>query len=253
MKLTNEIPSTWRDLQDKVCKYLTQAGYHSETAKAIDLVRGKVEVDVFATSDDELLRQFVCECKFWESAVPQEKVHAFRTVVHDSGSMLGILISKNGFQKGAIDAAFCSNVILKDWDGFVEMIAKKWLKHRVKDVIDAAFPLTIYTDPMDVPKEIFDNLADKVEYENFQKKYMHSFMISRLLEFGKEIGDYIEVDGKRFEDFNSLFDYLETTYSKAVKEYDELFANYEREDWKFEKSNYLRLEPEKSYLFKKQI
>ena len=85
MRITNEVPESWQDLQDKVCKYLNHAGYHAETTKTIEMVRGKVEVDVFATSDDELLKQFICECKYWETPVPQEKIHAFRTVVHDSG------------------------------------------------------------------------------------------------------------------------------------------------------------------------
>ena len=56
MRITNEVPESWQDLQDKVCKYLNQAGYHAETTKTFEMVRGKVEVDVFATSDDELLR-----------------------------------------------------------------------------------------------------------------------------------------------------------------------------------------------------
>lgn len=30
MFLTSEIPTNWRDLQDKVCKYLVQAGYHED-------------------------------------------------------------------------------------------------------------------------------------------------------------------------------------------------------------------------------
>ena len=50
MRITNEVPESWQDLQDKVCKYLNQAGYHAETTKTIEMVRGKVEVDVFATS-----------------------------------------------------------------------------------------------------------------------------------------------------------------------------------------------------------
>lgn len=73
MFLTSEIPTSWIDLQDKVCEYLVQAGYHAETAKTIDTVRGKVEVDVYATAEDEMLKQFICECKYWDSAVPKEK------------------------------------------------------------------------------------------------------------------------------------------------------------------------------------
>ena len=62
MILTTEIPSSWQDLQNKVCKYLNQAGYHAESPKTIDLVRGEAEVDVFATADDEMFKQFFCEC-----------------------------------------------------------------------------------------------------------------------------------------------------------------------------------------------
>lgn len=67
MRITNEVPENWKDLQDKVCKYLNQAGYHAEVDKTIEMVRGKVEVDVFANSNNELLKQFMCKCKFWKT------------------------------------------------------------------------------------------------------------------------------------------------------------------------------------------
>jgi len=122
MIVTSEMPRDWKNLQDLVCKYLNESGYNAETAKTIELVRGKVVVDVCATSDNELIKMFVCECKHWNTRVPKEKVHAFRTVVADSGASVGILISKSGFQQGAIEAACCSNVLLKDWNGFIDMI-----------------------------------------------------------------------------------------------------------------------------------
>ena len=52
MRITSEVPTTWKDLQDKVCKYLNQCGYHAESPKTIELVRGKAEVDVYATTHD---------------------------------------------------------------------------------------------------------------------------------------------------------------------------------------------------------
>ena len=73
MFLTSEIPTSWIDLQDKVCEYLVQAGYHAETAKTIDTVRGKVEVDVYATAEDEMLKRFICECKYWEVQFQRKK------------------------------------------------------------------------------------------------------------------------------------------------------------------------------------
>ena len=168
LKITNEVPTSWKDLQDKVCKYLNQAGYNAVSPKTIKLVRGDVEVDVFVTAKEELLKQFICECKFWDTPVPKEKIHAFRTVVQDSGSMLGIFISKNGYQKGAIEAAYCSNVLLKDWDGFIELIAEQWLKRRFQQVLRLCYPLGVYNDPLDVSEQVFHDKTTKAQYEKLQ-------------------------------------------------------------------------------------
>lgn len=238
MRITNEIPESWRDLQDKVCKYLNQAGYHAETTKTIEMVRGKVEVDVFATSDDELLKQFICECKYWETPVPQEKIHAFRTVVHDSGSMLGIFISKTGYQKGAIEAAYCSNVLLKDWQGFIDMIAVKWLKNRFDEVMRIASPLATYTDVLDVPVEILSD-EDRALNEQLLKRYLPPYMIGRKLQMGMHKEMYVDCDGIRFEDFNSLFNYLEDVYREGVARYGELFAKYKEAKLDLDNDGYM--------------
>ena len=241
MRITNEVPDNWRDLQDKVCKYLNQAGYHAEVAKTIELVRGKVEVDVLATSDDELLKQFVCECKYWETPVPQEKIHAFRTVVHDSGSMLGIFISKNGYQKGAIEAAYCSNVLLKDWQGFIDMIAVKWLKNRFNELMKIASPLGTYTDILDVPVEILSE-EDKILNENLFNRYLPPYMIGRSLQMGMHDKMYVDIDGTRFEDFNSLFDYLEDVYREGIASFNELFSKYKDAKLNLDNDGYLIFE-----------
>lgn len=225
MIITKEVPSSWQDLQDKVCKYLSQAGYKAETTKEIELVRGKAEVDVFATADDEMLKQFICECKYWEKPVPQEKIHAFRTVVHDSGSMFGIFISKNGYQKGAIEAAKCSNVILKDWEGFIDMISHKWLKKRFQNLLKISAPLSVYTNFLDVPLDKFSEKA-KCQWEKLQNKYIHHYMLIKSLEYGfREPNKPVYVDGIRFDDFNSLFDYLESVINEGIKEFEELFSS----------------------------
>jgi len=238
MRITNEIPESWQDLQDKVCKYLNQAGYHAETTKTIEMVRGKVEVDVFATSDDELLKQFICECKYWETPVPQEKIHAFRTVVHDSGSMLGIFISKTGYQKGAIEAAYCSNVLLKDWQGFIDMIAVKWVKSRFDEVMRIASPLATYTDVLDVPVEILSD-EDRALNEQLLKRYLPPYMIGRELQMGMHKEMYVDCDGTRFEDFNSLFNYLEEVYREGVARYGELFAKYKEAKLDLDNDGYM--------------
>lgn len=238
MKITNEVPTTWKDLQDKVCKYLNQAGYCAESPKTIKLVRGNVEVDVFVKTKEELLKQFICECKFWDSPIPKEKIHAFRTVVQDSGSMLGIFISKNGYQKGAIEAASCSNVLLKDWDGFIDLIAEQWLKRRFREILHLGYPLGVYTDPMDVPEQIFQDETTKNRYEVLQRKYLPSYLVIKSIEFGKYQNDKsVTVDGIEFEDFYSLFEHLEKMYRQGIKDFKDLFSQYPVEEWKLDSSN----------------
>lgn len=243
MRITNEVPSSWKDLQDIVCKYLNQCGYHAESPKTIDMVRGQVEVDVFATTDDELLRQFVCECKYWETPVPQEKIHAFRTVVQDSGSMLGIFISKMGYQSGAREAAYCSNVVLKDWDGFIDMIGAKWVKNRFRKVQRIGDPLGVYTDYLDVPIEKFNSETAKEECIRLQNKYMKPYFMSRALEMGLHRPEEpVEIDGIRFDYFNCLFDYLEQVFAQGIEEFEELFASNPVEDWKLNFSERMHYE-----------
>lgn len=148
MKFTDRYPTTWRELQDDVALLLNQAGYHAISPCIIETVRGNVEVDVLVESPDELVKKIVCECKFWNSAVPKEKVHAFRTTVQDSGASLGLLISSTGFQSGAIEAARLSNVKLMTWEEFTEIISDRWILTRLKQIKRESVPISEYTNPL---------------------------------------------------------------------------------------------------------
>ncbi len=148
MVFSDTVPSSWKDLQDKVALYLSEAGYTTISPHTINTVRGKVEVDVYVESPDPLVRVIICECKYWNTPVTKEKVHAFRTVVNDSGASLGLLISKAGFQCGAIEAARYSNVQLYTWDSFLGLICKKWIIQKIKNVRSVYRILYVYTDPM---------------------------------------------------------------------------------------------------------
>lgn len=233
MKITNDIPRDWKDLQNKVCKFLNEAGYESESPKIIKTVRGDVEVDVFSISNDELIKQFICECKFWNTSVPKEKIHAFRTVVHDSGSMVGIFISKNGYQSGAYEAAYCSNVLLKDWDGFIELIEKKWMKRQYYKMIQLTHLLSVYTDPLDVP---LDSLSENElqEYKKLNLKTIQSYLTCRKIVFERSEEDFLEVDGIIFTSYDKLFDYFDRKFITAIKKYEEIFRNAPVEQWKFD-------------------
>lgn len=233
MKITNDIPKDWKDLQEKVCKLLNEAGYPSESPKEIDTVRGKVEVDVFSTSNDELIKQFICECKFWNTAIPKEKVHAFRTVVHDSGSMVGIFISKKGYQSGAYEAAYRSNVLLKDWNEFLGLIEKQWLKKQLARIKQIAHPLSVYTDFLDVP---FERLTEHEKgcYKKLNNKYIEAYISCRNLKNNILDKENIVVDGIKFTACDELFGYFKKIFPAGIKEYEEIFKSNPVEKWKFE-------------------
>lgn len=241
MKITNDIPKDWKDLQNKVCKLLNEAGYPSESPKEINTVRGTVEVDVISTSEDELIKQFICECKFWNTPIPKEKVHAFRTVVNDSGSMVGIFISKMGYQSGAYDAAYCSNVLLKDWDGFIKLIEKQWLKRQLPRIKKIVHPLSVYTDFLDVP---FEKLSEH-EIEEFKKlneKYMGVYIVCRNLKHDICVEEDIVVDGITFSAYDKMFEYFETVSLAATREYEEIFKNNPIDKWKLEAWEHMLLD-----------
>jgi hypothetical protein len=84
-------------------------------------------VDVFArdVSQSPSLT-YIAECKLWNKAVPQTVVHAFRTVVTDSGAHVGFLISSSGFQSGGHEAAKNSNIKLVTWPEFQSLFVERW-------------------------------------------------------------------------------------------------------------------------------
>jgi restriction system protein len=79
------LPKDWRELQDKAAQILSESGFEAHTDREILLARGTVCVDVLARAPFAAPSTiYICECKHWQSAVPRNIVHAFRTVVIDA-------------------------------------------------------------------------------------------------------------------------------------------------------------------------
>ena len=81
----NNLPSDWKDLQDKVALILEQCGFKVESPKDLRSARSEIiEVDVYAIDESSILQQtVVCECKYWDKKVPQSVVHFFRAQIED--------------------------------------------------------------------------------------------------------------------------------------------------------------------------
>jgi hypothetical protein len=86
-----------------------------------------VKVDVLAGDPSATPpATYICEFKHWQSAVSQDVIHAFRTVVADAGAHRGFVVSSNGFGSGAYEAAEHSNVDLVTWQEFQRLFVDRW-------------------------------------------------------------------------------------------------------------------------------
>ncbi len=121
-------PTDRKQLQLYVSMILMDCGFRTQIEKVVETVRGKVEIDVYAENNEAFETKVLCECKHWSVAVPQTIVHAFRTIVNDSGASQGFIISKLGFQKGAYEATGKSNIAILSWHEFQESFKIEWLK-----------------------------------------------------------------------------------------------------------------------------
>lgn len=143
-------PQSWKELQDYVKKIFTDCGYSAESPKIIETTRSeKIEVDVFVEIDSIPKQIIICESKNWNVNIPQAVVHSFRMQVNDSGANLGMLISKNGFQSGAIEAARFSNDKLLTWREFQKMYELIWYNNYFVPKLNAlSSPFIEYTEPI---------------------------------------------------------------------------------------------------------
>lgn len=93
-------PESWHELQDRIARILRETGVETIVEKSIQTPRGQVTIDVWAHDSAAVPSQtYLIECKRWRTRVPQTVVHAFRTVVGESGANWGAIISASGFQK----------------------------------------------------------------------------------------------------------------------------------------------------------
>lgn len=231
MIMTNRRPSNWKELQELTAYYFNYSGYDAITPCKIETVRGNVEVDVYVRAEKEMGENIICECKFWDTPIPQEKIHAFRTVINDSGASLGIIISKTGFQKGAYYSANNSNIKLLTWEEFLELLFDKWFEFREKRLLQMVQPLAVYTDFMDVPTEEF-NKEQTEQYKDSLTKYFPIHVISCSIN-EDSIKKYNEIYNESIISYEDFFESIEIRAKEAILFYKEFFSDLEISEDKF--------------------
>lgn len=235
-------PTDWRDLQDKAASILRICGFESDVERTIETVRGKVDVDVHAidsTASPKLI--YLCECKYWSSAVPKTVVHSFRTVVSDYGAHVGFLISRNGFQSGAYEAAQNSNIRLVNWFEFQEIFIDRWKEGRyamLKQEFEDIFEFYDYfSAPID--NAISGNSERMNEYNSLLKRFYPQADANpwnRMIEPKRfppllphqaaEISAVGTTTELVFTDYATLFDWHEQRTQLGLKEFAHFVQRY---------------------------
>lgn len=158
LQIKSITPQSWKELQNFVSEILSECGYNTSTEKIISTVRGDVEVDVYAKKEGGIKTIVICECKFWKKNIPKTVVHSLRTVVNDSGATNGFIISKKGFQSGALDASEKSNVILLTWNEFMDTFLHEWLENVINRNHPLGYELMKLTT-LGPPTEVYNSLG----------------------------------------------------------------------------------------------
>lgn len=148
MAIFDSDPSDWQQLQQLVGQMFSEMGCAVEVEKQVELVRGRKNVDVFVVDNGVTpTAQYLCECKFWRKSIPQDVIHAFRTVVADCGAHRGFVISIAGFQEGARTAVHRTNIDLVIFEELQGIFFDRWRIAMGRRAMGSADDLFPYWDP----------------------------------------------------------------------------------------------------------
>jgi hypothetical protein len=150
--ITEKTPAGWEELEELVRDILLECGMRAGRQVKMRLPRGTVDVDVLAEETiDGISQLIVCECKNWKASVSKSVVHSFRTVMQETGANRGYIISREGFQAGAVEAAHATNIELITFQQFQTRHFDKWYRNRLWSVEEAAKNFNVYYEPLGRP------------------------------------------------------------------------------------------------------
>lgn len=234
MNIYNGEPENWKDLQDKVANILLKCGYKTETPKTIQTIRGNVEVDVYAYKNTSIPILIICECKYWNSRVPLNIVHGFRTVISDIGANIGVIIARNGFQAGSYMVSNCTNITLCTWDDFMSRFKDEWLSSVISNLELMRYQLYKLSDPYkrEYGKSFYMLDSDKKTLILKRMDYYFNVSLSCPQVLVSDIGninsinnDLVEsrienakkVFGINFESYNSYFSFINLAIKEGIE------------------------------------
>ncbi|SGZ09769.1 Putative uncharacterized protein [Moritella viscosa] len=154
----------WKQLQNAVCRLFNEAGLTAKTEVRLKTPRGMVEVDVFALDERSVDKiRYVVECKNWSNSIPQHVVHAFTSVMHETGANIGFIVSKAGLQSGAEQYTRNTNITGLTFEALQHRYFEPWwYNYFCVKVAAAAENVCFYTEPHNTRRnEALERLTDQ--------------------------------------------------------------------------------------------
>lgn len=233
-------PENWKQLQEYVNLIFVNIGFDSHVEKNIITPRGDVDIDVFAIDVNSVNKdKYIVECKWWNNKIPQTVIHAFTTVMSETGGNFGFIITKEGLQSGAIKYLDYTNIKALTFVDFQKIYFSIWYnKYFRPRLIRFSGDFMQYTETFNSKRfKCFDKLNDiqKDRYFELVEKYeTFSFIIlglttpnnhpqfenlDELKQEAQNIGLIINSNC-----FTDLLHELEQTCKNVVNEFNELFG-----------------------------
>lgn len=121
------------------------------------------QVDISLRFKNTYYSHFVAiECKDFQSAVPISAVEAFKTKLEDISADKGVMVSRNGFQQGAIDTAKAYGIELFTLD----KDAAQWINTLREFSFSVPFPVSIELDHAPLNSTDFEFEPQRVGFED---------------------------------------------------------------------------------------
>lgn len=229
-------PADWPQLQVLVAQLFSEIGCDVRVSERVKLVRGEKEIDVLVRDSHTTPRSvYLCECKFWNKAIPQEVIHAFRTVVADFGAHRGFVISRIGFQAGAKQAVVNTNVDLLTFEELQSLFFDRWrvaMGRRYMVEADQLFPYWDY--PGKMPKIIWQK--EHVQHQQLLiEAYRPLIRIGPLFEMEGSVWNLPmtlpRLDGRGEQDgtltlstYRQVYDFIEQNKDAALRHFQVLYG-----------------------------
>jgi restriction system protein len=127
----------WKAYQEETASFFRSIGLSASTDVTVKGVRTSHDVDVLVKSVHAGFEvNWIVECKHWKTRVSKLHVLALREIVTDVGADRGILLSEEGFQSGAFEAAMLTNVRLTSLAELLVSAANDFYETRFYDLLN---------------------------------------------------------------------------------------------------------------------